>query len=109
MIDPRTGALILAKARIGFDLTRSSFLSTPMAKRSHCEDLRNGWMHVHLQPEVVGQVTWGIDLVFEAERLDGYRLALVDPKYGTSWDDWSEASNQQRSMCTRFAASCAPP
>jgi hypothetical protein len=47
-------------------------------------------MHVHLQPEVVGQVTWGIDLVFEAERLDGYRLALVDPKYGTSWDDWSE-------------------
>jgi hypothetical protein len=47
MIDRRTGALILSNARISRDLTRSSFVSTPMGDRA---------------------------------------LALVDAKYGTSWD-----------------------
>jgi hypothetical protein len=90
MIDRRTGALILSNARIGRDLTRSSFLSTPMGARARCDDMKTEWMHVYLQPQVVGGLTFGIDLVFEGERLDGYSLALVDPKYGTSWDDWSE-------------------
>jgi hypothetical protein len=53
MIDHRTGALILSTARIGRDLTRSAFLSTPMGERCHREDVRNGWMHVHLQPQVL--------------------------------------------------------
>jgi hypothetical protein len=90
MIDRRTGALILSNARISRDLTRSSFLSTPMGERAHRDDMRNGWMHVHLPPQVLGKLTFGIDVVFEGERLDGYHLALVDLKYGTSWDDWSE-------------------
>jgi hypothetical protein len=29
-------------------------------------------------------------LLFEHERLDGCRLWICDPRYGTSWDDWSE-------------------
>jgi hypothetical protein len=90
MIDRRTGALILSNARISRDLTRSSFLSTPMGERAHCADMNNEWMHVHLQPQGLGKLTLGIDLVFEGERMDGYSLALVDAKYGTSWDDWSE-------------------
>jgi hypothetical protein len=51
----------------------------------HREDMKNGWMHVHLQPQVIGGLAFGIDIVFEGERLDGYHLALLDTKYGTSW------------------------
>src|SRR5580658_3812525 len=85
MIDRRTGALILSNARISRDLTRSSFLSTPMGERAHHDDMKNGWMHVHLEPQVLGELTFGIDILFESERLDGYRLVLIDSKYGTSW------------------------
>jgi hypothetical protein len=36
-----------------------------MGERSHREDMQNGWMHVHLQPQVLGELKFGIDLLFE--------------------------------------------
>jgi len=90
MIDHRTGALILSDARIGQDLTRSSFLATPMGSRARSDDMMTGWMHVYLPPQVLGDLTLAIDLVFEGERLDGYRLSVIDAKYGTGWGDYSE-------------------
>jgi hypothetical protein len=54
------------------------------------DDMQTGWMHAHLPGEVDGDRNVGVRLLFEGERLEGYRLAILDPRYGTSWDDWSE-------------------
>ena len=52
--------------------------------------MHTGWIQVYLEPQTVDGAVFGITLHFEAERLDGYSLSLVDERYGT-WDDYSEA------------------
>jgi hypothetical protein len=52
--------------------------------------MHTGWMHVSLEPQTVDGLVFGVAIHFEAERLDGYSLSLVDARYGTSWDDYSE-------------------
>lgn len=90
MIDRRTGALVLSGGSIGCDLSRSSLLASPMSAQATCEDMHTGWMHVYLGPQDLDGTKFGVALHFESERLDGYSLSLVDARYGTSWDDYSE-------------------
>ena len=96
MIDRDTGALVLPDGRIERELTRSSLLSSLLAKGTRSEDMQTGWAQVYLKPRRLGGREFGVHLVFEGERLDSYALSLHDPQYGTSWDDWSEAKELAR-------------
>jgi len=77
MIDHETGALTVREGRISPDITRSAFATSPMAAGSSVDDMRTGWAR-------------GVRLLFDGERLDGYRLWIADARFGVSWDDWSE-------------------
>ena len=52
--------------------------------------MRNGWVHFYLGPETLAGENFIVTLAFDGERLRSYDLRLADPKYGTSWDDYSE-------------------
>jgi hypothetical protein len=52
--------------------------------------MHTGWMHVYPGAQTLDGLVFGVDLVFDGERLDCYSMWLADPRYGTSWDDWSE-------------------
>jgi len=90
VIDRRTGALVLSAGSIERNLSRSSLLASALAARATCDDMYTGWMHVYLGPQGLDGTLFGVVLHFEVERLDGYSLSLVDARYGTSWDDYSE-------------------
>ena len=90
MIDHETGALTVREGRISPDITRSAFATSPMAAGSSVDDMRTGWAQVTLAAQVDRGWTWGVRLLFDGERLDGYRLWIADARFGVSWDDWSE-------------------
>jgi hypothetical protein len=90
VIDRLTGALVLSGGRIARDLSRSSLLISPLSSHATCDDMDTGWMHVCLAPQTIDGLVFDVELHFEGERLDGYSLSLVDPRYGTCWDDYSE-------------------
>jgi hypothetical protein len=89
VIDRQTGALRLPSGSIGRDLTRSAFLLSPLHAPAGSADMHTGWMQGRAIQTLDGLV-FGVDLVFEGERLDYYSLCLDDARYGTSWGDWSE-------------------
>jgi len=90
MIDRDTGALVLRAGRVEPSTTRTAFRASPLAAPARWDDMHTGWMDAELPSEADGDRKIGVRLIFEGERLDGYRLWIVDPRYGTSWDDWSE-------------------
>lgn len=90
VIDRGTGALILPGARIEPGLSRSAYLSSPLGAQSRCDDMHNGWVHFYPGAQGLNERMFAVRLVFEGERLDSYSLWLDDPRYGTSWDDYSE-------------------
>jgi hypothetical protein len=90
VIDCLTGTLVLSGGNVGCDLSRSSLLSSTMGAKAICDDVHTGWMHVYLGPQNLGGTVFGVVLHFDVERLDGYSLSLVDARYGTSWDNYSE-------------------
>jgi hypothetical protein len=90
LIDHQTGALTLPTGTIGQDVTRTVFLASPVGAHSRCDDMHNGWMHFYPGVQTLDELVFGVRVVFEGERLDSYSLWLDDPRYGTSWDDYSE-------------------
>jgi hypothetical protein len=90
VIDRDTGSLVLPGARIERDLTRTSFLASPLGAHARSEDMHTGWMLAYLGAQDLDGLTFAVVLHFEGERLDRYSLSLTDPRYGTSWDDYTE-------------------
>jgi hypothetical protein len=90
VIVPETGALLLAEGRVERGTTRAEVRGWPTAQAGRWHDMRTGWAHVDLPTQAAGDRAIGARLLFDGERLDGYRLWIVDARYGTSWDDWSE-------------------
>jgi hypothetical protein len=89
-MDPETGTLLLPSCRVGPDLTRSAFLSSPMGAKARCDDKGTLGMSAYLGSQPVDGLVFRVELHFEAERLRGYSLWLDDPRFGTSWDDYTE-------------------
>jgi hypothetical protein len=90
VIDRLTGALRLASGSIEPDLTRSTFLSSPLGVRARCDDKEPLGMSAYFGPHRVGGLMFRIELHFVGGQLHGYSLWLDDPRYGTSWDDCTE-------------------
>ena len=97
VIDPETGTLTLAGGRIDRGTTRSAFRASPVAQGCRWEDMRTGWTQAVLSTQAAGPRTFTVRVLFECEQLDGYRLCAVDPRYGASWDEWSEEKERARS------------
>ncbi len=89
-MDPKTGTLLLPGGSIGPDLTRSAFLSSPMGAKARCDDKGTLGMSAYLGSQPVDGLVFRVELHFEAEQLRGYSLWLDDPRFGTSWDDYTE-------------------
>lgn len=94
LIDRQTGALMLPTGSIGRDLTRAAFLSSPMGAQARCDDKGTLGMSAYLGPQPVDDLVFGVELHFVGEQLRGYSLWLDDPRYGTSWDDYSEGKQR---------------
>ena len=90
MIDPLTGALVLGGGRIDRDLSPSALLASPLGAHATREDRPAGWTHVYLGSGDPDGKALGVQLHFEGDRLYGYSVSLADPRYGTSWDDYTE-------------------
>ena len=89
-MDPQTGTLLLPSCRVGPDLTRSAFLSSPLGAQARRDDKGTLGMSAYLGPQPLDGLVFRVELHFQGEQLQGYSLWLDDPRYGTSWDDYSE-------------------
>jgi hypothetical protein len=96
MIDRETGALVLPAGRIDRGLTLGAFERSPLGRACKRNDVGTGWVHFDLPNQTGGKRTFGVRVSFERERLDGFTLWLVDPRFGTSWDDASEEKELAR-------------
>jgi hypothetical protein len=70
MIDGETGALTVREGPIPPDITRSALFASPVALGSTPDDMRTGWVHITLAPQLDDRWTWGVRLLFDGERLD---------------------------------------
>jgi hypothetical protein len=94
VIDPSTGALVLPGPggdRIDRTTTRATFLGSPRGLSAACDHLGTPWMHVRFALQTAEGLALIVVLHFEGEDLHGYSLSIDDPRYGTSWDDVTEA------------------
>jgi hypothetical protein len=96
VIDPTTGTLLLPGLRLGAGLTLAEVLASNPGRSGSVERTAAGWAHVDLGPQLLGQHTFGVRASFDGERLDGYTLAAADPRFGSSWDDWSSKKELAR-------------
>ncbi len=91
VLDPSNGDLRLPQGRLGRDLTRAAFLSSPLKQAIQNTSDPDPWtVSYNLGPRSLSGVLLAVRVGFAGERLAGYSLVAVDPRFGTSWDDWSE-------------------
>ncbi len=93
----KDGIVRLARGELGRETTRQAFLKMPLARDAELA-IENGKYRTYrlARPQLIDEREFAIDLYFEDERLKSIDLALLDPRFGTSWDDWSEASEKRR-------------
>jgi hypothetical protein len=87
----------LARGTVGKETTRAEFLKSELARDAELS-IENGKYRPYrlARPQLIDERDFAVDLYFEDERLSAIDLALLDPQFGASWDDWSEASEKQR-------------
>jgi hypothetical protein len=59
-------------------------------------DMGNGWVWYQLPTFMDAGVTVAVALGFNLGTLEQITLSDVDPKYGSSWEDWSEKQEHLR-------------
>ena len=96
MIDLSTGALPLPDLRLSASLTCSALLASKLGRAGSVEHTPTGWTHVDLASLVLDGHTFLVRVSFQGERLDGYTLTDKDPRFGSSWDDWSSKKELAR-------------
>lgn len=52
--------------------------------------MNTGWVWFQLPTFPDGEIIVGVSLGFNCGKLEQITLSDVHPKYGTSWNDWSE-------------------
>jgi hypothetical protein len=92
MIDRATGTLIFDRPSLEIhpDLTRTAFLASPAFEHAMhwiINEPHHSWRL--LDPCIADGVPLNVVLFFHGEQLTMVELADADPKFGTSWNDWS--------------------
>lgn len=115
MLEPETGALILATSGVRFDsrLTKSAFLRLPIAAHAAPGTINDPWANytLVLAPYEVGPFPADLTLQFHGERLVWLVLLNTSTRFGEGWEDWSEAKEMEREAAHRawLVASGLPP
>ncbi len=97
MLDPSSGTLLFDRGAVDPALTRRRFLRSPLARRAKLDVAnRSHRTYALAQPLHLDGRLVAADLSFEGEALRAVSVALVDERFGTSWDDWSEKKERAR-------------
>lgn len=98
MLDRESGTIKFDEpARsISRGLTRSAFLSSPLCSGAKMLIKNEPYCTWKLGGEYRSAISFVITLCFHDERLIRVDLTHVDPRYGTSWSDWSDEKEAQR-------------
>jgi hypothetical protein len=81
---------------IGRALTEAAVSAAFAGEALQREDMGTGWIWIGLPPFRDGEVLVAVSLGFNQCRLEHISLTDADPRYGKSWDDWSEAQERLR-------------
>lgn len=97
MIEKRTGNLVLDDGTIlGPTTKRDDFLKTQLGTQSR-ELVKNPpWCSFKLHKVKIDGKEFAIVIYFHGQDLTMIHLAMSDPKWGTSWNDWSEEKERDR-------------
>jgi len=96
VIELSTGTLALPTLRLSASLTCTALLASKLGRSGSVEQTATGWTHVQLERLVLDDHTFLVRVSFQGERLDGYTLTDADPRFGSSWDDWSSKKELAR-------------
>ena len=92
--NPTTGELTLASGTIlSSRLTRSDFLSSPEGTQAQIQVQNEPWCSFRFDDREDSLIAV---VFFKGERLESVSLHVSDPRFGTGWEEWSEAKEQQR-------------
>jgi hypothetical protein len=85
----QTGTLTTDEGeRIRPDMTRATFLASSLATGAEILVRNEPWVS-WAAARAIDRRRFRLGIYFEGERLDMLILALDDPAFGTSWDDWT--------------------
>ena len=99
MIDPDTGALAFEqpKIQIGSSLRRAEFLAAHWSSGVQDSVINEPWHSWTLAGQYVSaSIPFVVLLSFHGERLDTVNLVHHDPKFSTSWNDYSVEKEMYR-------------
>lgn len=92
--NPTTGEITLASGAIIWSrLTRSDFLSSVEGTQAKVNVQNEPWCSFRFEDneDLLIAVVF-----FNGERLESISLYINDPRFGTGWEDWSEAKELER-------------
>ncbi|WP_437279831.1 hypothetical protein WME90_04530 [Sorangium sp. So ce375] len=93
-IDSSTGRLELESGLVlSPALSRSQFLASPAGVASTVSVRNEPWCSFRFEAAAENVV---LAVFFKAEVLGSVHLAVIDPRFGAGWDDWSEEKETQR-------------
>jgi hypothetical protein len=86
--NPKTGELTLPSGTVlSPRLTRSVFLSSAEGKGAEVSVKNEPWCSFRFEDH---EDSMGVIVFFKGEILESVHLSINDPRFGTSWEDWSE-------------------
>lgn len=85
-----------AGVAISRGLTQAKLMDSFKGQDLPHQDMGTGWVWIRLPPFPDGELVVAISLGFNRGTLEQISLSDANPKYGTSWDDWSEKQEQLR-------------
>ncbi len=92
MIDSESGAIVVDGETLGPRTSRQAFLKTKLVHGAELS-IENG---EHRTYRLAPWKKRGVDLQFVGDQLKVIEIALIDNRFGHSWDDWSEANEKAR-------------
>jgi hypothetical protein len=110
MLDAKSGILTFANPPVHFGpgLTRAEFLSAAWANGATDLVVNEPWHSWNLPGEYASwKLQMVVSLFFHRETLRMVTLCDCDPKFGTSWNDWSEQKERDcKASHDRWLAHC---
>ncbi len=97
MIDPASGEVVLDGESLGPRTSRETFSKLNCARGAELS-IENGAHRTYrlARPKTIDRREVAVDLQFLGDRLKVIEIALLDERFGKSWDDWSEANEKAR-------------
>lgn len=97
MIDAENGTIAFDRGAVTQRLLRSAFVDSPLARGATLTIENRGYRTYELaQPLLLDGKKVAAEIHFAAQSLSSVSVALIDKRFGTSWESWSEAKELAR-------------